>query len=67
MTEKLHHQGIAIRINHVTERRWRWEVSPPNCVLGLQVQYGEVSGDETDAVKAAKAAIERQTLSANPR
>lgn len=66
MTDNIHHRGIAIKLDRLDDRRWRWKISPPKCVLGLQEQYDEVSGDEGDAVKAARPAIEVQSSPARP-
>lgn len=66
MADKLEYQGIAIKLDRLGERRWRWEISPPKCVLGMQDKVGVVDGDQIDAVHAARSAIESQSASARP-
>lgn len=61
MTDHRHHHGVIYSVERAGEWKWRWEISPPSCVLGLREQSGEVAGEERDAVRAAEAAIERQT------
>ena len=56
-----HHRGIGFAVERLSERQWRWEISPPACVLGLCDQRGDIIGDVVDAIRAARAAIETQT------
>jgi hypothetical protein len=56
-----HHRGIGFAVERLSERQWRWEISPPGCVLGLFDQSGDINGDVVDAIRAARAAIETQT------
>ena len=60
MTGKFYHQGISYSVRPVGERRWCWEVTPPDCVLGLSDQTGEIDGERHDAIRAAHRAIEAQ-------
>jgi hypothetical protein len=60
MNGKFQHQGVIYSVEPLGERRWRWEVTPPKCVLGLSEQIGEVDGDQSDAILAARKAIEAQ-------
>jgi hypothetical protein len=55
------HRGIAYRIHWLREARWKWEVEPPACIKGLRSENGQVSGEKTDAIAAARNAIEIQT------
>jgi hypothetical protein len=57
---KYQHQGVYYSVEPVGERRWRWEVTPPTCVLGLKDEIGEVDGSQSDAIHAARRAIEAQ-------
>lgn len=55
------HRGIAYSIRHLGEQRWKWEIAPPQCIKGLRLQNGEITGECDDAVAAARNAIEIQT------
>ncbi len=67
MTGKAEYRGIQYLVESLGARRWRWLVTPPTCVLGLSVQEGEVEGERGDAVDAARAAIQSQSLFADAR
>lgn len=60
MSNKLQHRGVQYSIEALGEQRWRWEISPPTCVLGLAEEAGEIEGAHSDAVRAAHRAIEQQ-------
>jgi hypothetical protein len=60
LSGKFQHQGVIYSVQPLGERRWRWEVSPPKCVVGLSEQIGEIEGDQSDAIHAARKAIEAQ-------
>ena len=51
-------KGIEIRIDRLSERKWRRAVSPPKAVRGMQELSGEVLGDKIDAVRVARLAVE---------
>ncbi len=59
--EKLQHRGVVYSIRRLAGQRWRWAVEPPACVVGLKQEQGEVEGSQDEALRAARAAIERQT------
>jgi hypothetical protein len=61
MTDVTQYRGVQFKIRRLSNGRWRWEVFPPGCVLGLFDQAGVISGDLSDAVYAARRAIETQT------
>jgi hypothetical protein len=61
---KFHYCGVQYSVEALNERRWRWEVRPPTCVLGLKDEAGEVDGAHAEAVRAAQKAIEQQIGSA---
>ena len=61
------HRGIGYSVRPIGDRYWRWEISPPLCVQGLQKASGTVEGDRHDAVIAARAIIERQTANTSYR
>lgn len=60
MNGKLQHRGVNYSVEPLGEQRWRWEISPPTCVVGMSEKVGEIDGDEVDAVRAAHKAIEAQ-------
>jgi hypothetical protein len=60
MNSKLQHRGVIYSVEPLGEQRWRWEISPPTCVVGMSEKVGEIDGDEVDAVRAAHKAIEAQ-------
>lgn len=60
MSGKLNHQGVMFSVESLGEQRWRWEVSPPKSVRGLNDETGEILGDQADAIRAARKAIEAQ-------
>jgi len=60
VNSKFQHRGVQYSIEALGEQRWRWEISPPTCVLGLREETGEIKGDHSDAVRAAHRAIEQQ-------
>lgn len=60
MSGKYQHQGVMYSVQPLGEHRWRWDVSPPKCVLGMSEETGEVEGDQSDAICAARKAIEVQ-------
>ena len=60
MSGKFQHRGVQYSVEALGEQRWRWEISPPTCVLGLSEETGEVEGDHSDAVRAVHKAIEQQ-------
>lgn len=60
MSGKYEYHGIQYSVTPVGTRRWRWEVAPPLCVLGLKAQAGEIEGERDQAVRAAVAAIKNQ-------
>jgi hypothetical protein len=39
---KFQHQDVIYSVQLLGERRWRWEVSPPKCVIVLNEEIGEV-------------------------
>ncbi len=55
-----HHRGIEYLVQSTGERRWKWEVRPPNAVIGWRHESGELIGSRDDAVAAAKRHIEIQ-------
>jgi hypothetical protein len=54
------YRGIQYSVERVADRRWRWRISPPLCVLGMREEAGEIEGVHIDAVLAAQRAIESQ-------
>jgi len=61
---KFHYCGVQYSVEALGEQRWRWEVTPPTCVIGLKDEAGEVAGAHAEAVRAAQKAIEQQIGSA---
>jgi len=61
---KSHYCGVQYSVEALGEQRWRWEVTPPTCVIGLKDEAGEVDGAHAEAVRAAQKAIEQQIGSA---
>jgi hypothetical protein len=55
------HRGVEYSVRNIGARRWRWEVTPPLCVVGLHCQSGEVDGELRDAETVAQNVIEQQT------
>jgi hypothetical protein len=54
------YRGIQYSAEPAGARRWRWRVSPPDCVRGLRPEAGEIDGACGDAIQAARAAIKNQ-------
>lgn len=60
MSGKLHHRGIFYSVTDLDGQRWKWQISPPDAILGLRSESGEALGRD-NAVVAAQKAIEAQT------
>lgn len=60
MSSKQHHRGIHFSVEPVGNQRWRWQIHPPTCVVGMCEEAGELNGAKIDAVQAAHRAIEAQ-------
>lgn len=60
MADRVYHRGIAISVDRLADRKWRWAVTPSQAVLGLREESGEIEGDQVDAIRAARSAIEAQ-------
>lgn len=60
MSGRFQHRGVQYSVEALGEQRWRWEIFPPTCVLGLRKETGEIEGDHSDAVCAVHKAIEQQ-------
>jgi hypothetical protein len=60
MNSRFQHRGILYSVEALDGQRWRWEISPPTCVIGMSERVGEIDGNEADAVRAAHKAIEAQ-------
>jgi len=59
-SNKYQYCGVQYSIEALGNQRWRWEISPPTCVIGLRDEAGEVDGAHDEAVRAAHRAIEQQ-------
>ena len=59
-SSKLHYCGVQYSVEALGHQRWRWEIFPPTCVIGLRDEAGEVNGAHDEAVRAAHKAIEQQ-------
>lgn len=59
-SNKFQYCGVQYSIEALGHQRWRWEISPPTCVIGLRDEAGEVDGAHDEAVRAAHKAIEQQ-------
>ncbi|HWU25172.1 MAG TPA: hypothetical protein VN154_02100 [Rhizomicrobium sp.] len=66
MTVNAHHfhRGIGFSVKEVATGRWQWAIYPPKSVKGLVRKSGEIQGERTNAVAAAKIEIEAQDLGA---
>lgn len=58
------HRGVGFSVREVTAGRWQWAIYPPKSVKGFERKSGEVLGERTHAIEAAKVEIEAQDLSA---
>jgi hypothetical protein len=47
MSGLLEYRGIQFSVEPAGNRRWRWRVSPPACVLGLRPKPGKSPVAET--------------------
>ena len=56
-----YHRGISYFVRDKGDGRWKWEINPPASIRGLRAESGEVAGEQSDAVMAAKKAIDCQT------
>jgi len=55
------HRGCRFSISELENAKWRWTLHPEEQANVIKSKlYGEVSGTRDDAIRAAKAAIERQ-------
>ncbi|HEY4276327.1 MAG TPA: hypothetical protein VGM68_12635 [Rhizomicrobium sp.] len=64
MSGTLEYRGIQYSVEPAGERRWRWRVSSPACILGLKPEVGEIEGGRDEAVRAAQFAIKGQAQTA---
>ncbi len=58
------HRGVGFSVREVTNGRWHWAIYPPKSVKGFERKSGEVLGERTHAIEAAKIEIEAQDVSA---
>jgi len=57
------HHGVGYSIRNLGRSEWLWEIHPPvEAVKGLERASGRISGNSSDAVEAAKKAIDRQAV-----
>lgn len=61
----LEYRGIQYSVEPAGDRRWRWRVSPPDCVKGLKSEVGEIDGSRDEAIRAAQSAIKGQGYAAS--
>jgi hypothetical protein len=59
MDSSITHRGCRFSISELDSAKWRWTLHPELHNHATEALYGEVSGTREDAIKAAKAAIER--------
>ena len=59
MDDSSTHRGCRFSISELDSAKWRWTLHPEHRDHAPEALYGEVSGTREDAIKAAKAAIER--------
>jgi hypothetical protein len=59
MDSSIMHRGCRFSISELDSAKWRWTLHPELRDQTTEALYGEVSGTREDAIKAAKAAIER--------